>query len=104
MSEAAARSGEPDPEPSAPDISVEHLEAEGVLYEANARTRGFRLQQDDGLTILGRFEPQLFTDVGEAWNHRVRASILVRIERLARSGEERRSFELVALQILGPAD
>lgn len=84
-------------------IRVEELAADGVLYEANARTLGFRLLQDDGRIILGRFEPKLFADIGEAWNHRVQASILVRIERLARSGEERRSFELVDLRVLGPA-
>ena len=84
-------------------IRVEELVADGVLYEANARTLGFRLLQDDGSIILGRFEQKLFAEIGEAWNHRVRASILVRIERLARSGEERRSFELVGLEIRGPA-
>jgi hypothetical protein len=85
-------------------VRVEELLAEGVLYEANARTLGFRLLQDDGLIILGRFEPQLFAEIGDAWNHRVAANILVRIERLARSGEERRRFDLVGLQILGPAE
>lgn len=84
-------------------IRVEELTAEGVLYEANARTLGFRLIQDDGLIIQGRFEQKLFVDIGEAWNHRVRAGILVHIERLARSGDERRTFELTTLQILGPA-
>lgn len=84
-------------------IRVEELTAEGVLYEANARTLGFRLIQDDGLIIQGRFEQKLFADIGEAWNHRVRVRILVRIERLARSGDERRTFELIALQILGSA-
>lgn len=85
-------------------IRIEELIADGVLYEANARTLGFRLQRDDGSIILGRFEQKLFADIGDAWNHKVRANILVRIERLARSGVERRSFDLVGLQILGPAD
>lgn len=85
-------------------VSVEELDADGVLYEANARTRGFRLLQEDGRVILGRFEPKLFADVGDAWNHRVRCHILVRVEKLARSGGERRSFELMAIEILGPAE
>ena len=85
-------------------VSVEELDADGVLYEANARTRGFRLLQEDGRVILGRFEPKLFGDVGVAWNHRVRCHILVRVERLARSGEERRSFELIAIEVLSPAE
>ena len=84
-------------------VRVEELTAEGTLYEANARTLGFRLLQDDGRIIVGRFEAHLFSEIGDAWNHRVVANILVRIETLARSGEERRRFDLVGLQVLGPA-
>lgn len=82
-------------------IRIEDMTAEGVLYEANARTRGFRLLQDDGRLVLGRFEEALYVQMGNAWNHRVRAAIRVRVERLARSEEERRTFELVGLQELG---
>ncbi len=85
------------------EVSSEQLLVEGVLYEANARTHGFRLLQDDGKLIFGRFDDGLSPVVGDAWNHRVAANILVRIERLARSGNERRTFELQALEILGPA-
>jgi hypothetical protein len=84
-------------------IRIEDLQIEGILYEANARTRGFRLQRDDGLLVTGRFEEVLYDVVGDAWNHRVVADIRVRVERLARSGDERRTFELVGLRILGPA-
>jgi hypothetical protein len=86
------------------DVQVDHETLEGVLYEANARTRGFRLVQDDGRLIIGRFDEALYPLVGEAWNHRVKATIRVQTERLARSGEERRTFTLTNLEILGPAD
>ncbi len=84
-------------------IRIEDMKVEGVLYEANARTRGFRLQLDDGLLVTGQFEEALYGVVGDAWNHRVAADIRVRVERLARSGDERRTFELVGLRILGPS-
>ncbi len=86
------------------EVSSEQLQVEGVLYEvANARTRGFRLLQDDGTLIFGRFDEGLYPLVGDAWNQRVAADIQVRVERLARSGNERRTFELRDIDILGPA-
>lgn len=85
------------------EVSSEQIRYEGVLYEANARTRGFRLLLDDGTLIFGRFDEGLFPVVGEAWNQRVTANVLVRVERLARSGNERRTFELRAIEIMGPA-
>ena len=86
------------------EVRVEHLDVEGLLYEANARSRGFRLVQDDGRLILGHFEEALYPVVGEAWNHRVHAAIRVRVERLARSHEERRSFELTGLEVIDGRD
>lgn len=86
------------------EISTERLLIEGTLYEANARTRGFRLLQDDGTLIFGRFDEALYAVVGEAWNQRVAVEIQVRVERLARSGNDRRTFELRGVEIIGPAD
>jgi hypothetical protein len=84
------------------EVSSEQQEVEGILYEANARTRGFRLLLDDGTLILGRFDEALSPHVGEAWNQRVSAGIRIRVERLARSGNERLTFELRELAILDP--
>lgn len=85
------------------EVSSAQWQVEGVLYEANARTRGFRLVQDNGTLILGRFDEGLSPRVGEAWNQRVAATIQARVERLARSGSERRTFELRAIDVLDAA-
>jgi hypothetical protein len=84
-------------------IRVESTIVTGTLYEANARSRGFRLLQDDGRLLQGHFAEDLYSVVGEAWNQRVSATIDIRIETLARSGEERRKFELVRVETLGPS-
>jgi hypothetical protein len=84
------------------EIRVETTIVTGTLYEANARSRGFRLLQDDGRLLQGHFAEDLYPVVGDAWNQRVSATIAIRVEILARSGDERRKFELVSLETLAP--
>lgn len=78
--------------------STESRPFTGVLYEANARSRGFRLERsDEEGTISGRFDEDIIGQVAEHWNEEVDATVNVTTETLRRTGEVRRRFTLVAL-------
>lgn len=80
-------------------LSTRPIAVIGTLYEANARSRGFRLERDeDGMIIVGRFAEDLIQTVGALWNQTVIAQIDVTTERLVRTGKERLRFTLTGLE------
>jgi hypothetical protein len=81
------------------EVETEVSEFVGMLYEANARSRGFRLELPDGSSIGGKFEEALYEEIPRAWNHVVRASVQVSTKKLVRSGEERKEFLLRSLSV-----
>ena len=81
------------------ELSTRETRVFGTLYEANARSRGFRLQRDeDGSILVGRFAEHLVDKVGALWNQPVLAVIDVTTERLVRTGKERLRFTLTGLE------
>lgn len=81
-------------------LSTRTIAVVGTLYEANARSRGFRLERDDdGAIIVGRFAEALVDTVGASWNRTVIARIDVTTERLVRTGKERLRFTLIDLEL-----
>lgn len=70
-------------------VSVEDTEAIGLLYEADSKNYGFRLEPDEGRTIRGHFGPDLTEIIRAAWDRRVRVRLRVTRRRLNRATRER---------------
>jgi hypothetical protein len=87
------------------ELSTRSVVVVGTLYEANARSRGFRLERtDDESIIVGRFASELVDEVGALWNQVVIARIDVTTERLVRTNKERLRSTLVGLERLPQYD
>jgi hypothetical protein len=80
------------------DAGIE--EHTGLLYEANAKEREFRLESDIGRTIQGTYHEDLTEIIRGAWNHRVRAKLRLTVRRLERAPASVRPAEVELLDVL----